>query len=323
MQKLRRNLVVMMAAAGAPVPLLAQAQKYPSRPVKILSPVATGSGTDTLARYLAGELSKATNQQFLVENRPGAGGNIGMAAAERAAPDGYTVVLSGLGTQVINPHLYSNIGWDPKNFDPIILLAKLPFLVAVNPNSSINSLEELVAQSKAKPGTVNITATSTTSRLGNELLKKSTGAALYPVSYSATNAAIMDALSGRVAVVMETVSALLPHVNAGKLKALAVTTLKSSPLVPGIKSVVEQGYPAFGEFSGWTSMLAPKGTPPEAIAFLNAEVNKILSLPATKARFADLGSVIGSGTPKDLEAHVAAERERWGRIIKDAGMKVE
>ncbi len=301
----------------------AHAQAYPNRPVKMIVTVQAGSGSDNLARYFANLLSQTSNERFYVENRPGAGGNIGMSIAEKSAPDGYTVSFSGFGTSIINAYVYTNLGWDPKNFDPILLVAKLPFVIAVNPKTSINSLTDLVAQSKAKPGTINIAVTSTTSRLVYEMLKKATGLMLYPVSYGTPAPAMLDGIEGRVSVVMETISALRTHTASGRLKPIAITNLKSGALVPGVRSVGEQGFPAFGEVSRWTSLIAPRGTPNEAITWINREMNKILLLPETKTRLTELGAEPGSGTPQELAAFVAGERERWGPIIKEAGIKAE
>ncbi len=300
----------------------AWAQGYPNKPVKAIVTLQPGSGTDILARYMMDALSRTTGKNFFIENRPGAGGNIGMAIGEKSPPDGYTLQFSGLGSQIINPLVYSNPGWDPKNFDAVILVARLPFLMAVNNDVPAKNLQELIALSKANPNKLNISVTSTTSRIAFELLRRTSDISLFPITYNSPNPASVDVIAGRVSVIIETLSSMLPHVESGKLRPIAITTQKTSALMPNLKSISEQGVPGFGEFVGWTSLLVPKGTPPDVINWLNAELNKILALPETRKRLAELGSEPGSGTPADLAAYFASEREKWAPIIRAAGIKV-
>lgn len=319
------RITYLLALISACLVTSAWGQAYPgARPVRVIVTSQAGSGSDVLARYLAESLTKAMGQRFVVENRLGAGGNIGTVAAARSAPDGYTLVLGTLGTHVFNPFMFSSIEFDPeKDFDPIILLARLPFLICVTPSFPANTITELIAVAKAKPDSVNVAVTSTAARVGYELFKKSTGTSLFMVPYTGQGPAIIDVIDGRVSVIMETVTSLLPHVASGKLKALAITTQKTSALMPGLKSVSEQGIQGFGEFVGWTALFAPKGVPREIVNLLNAEMNKILALPETRRRVLDLGSEAGSGTAQELAAYAAAEREKWGPIIKSANIKAE
>ena len=301
----------------------AQPAGYPARPVRAIVTLQPGAGTDIMARYLLDALARATGKSFFVENRPGAGGNIGMALGEKAAPDGHTLQFSGLGSQIINPLVYANPGWDPKNFDGVIMVARLPFLIAVNNQLPARNLTELTDWSRAHPGQLNIALTSTTSRLAHELLRRTSELNLFPIAYTSPNAAMVDAIAGRVAVVIETVSALQPQIESGKLRALAITTQKESALMPGLKSVAEQGAPRFGEFVGWTSLLVPHGTSRDIVGWLNAEFNRILAQPATRKRLAELGAEPGSGTPEELAAYFAAERDKWAPIIRVAGIRAD
>ena len=298
------------------------AQSYPNKPVRIIVPFGAGSGSDVGVRLLAEYMTKNSGQNFLVENRPGASGNIGMAAGAKSAPDGYTLISGGLGVNAMNQFMFApeRMGFDPvKDLDPIILTAKLPFMIAVSPTFAPNNVQELIAAIKAKPGSVNVAVTQTTSRMLVEVFGKSTGAALFPVAYKAAGPAMTDVMSGIVTVAMETITALRPHVTSGRLKAIAVTSRKTSELLPNVTSVTEQGVPDF-EFVGWTSLYGPRGMPREAVNYVNAELNKALVLAATRKRFLDLGFEAAGGTVQDLIDFENAERRRWGPVIKSANI---
>jgi tripartite-type tricarboxylate transporter receptor subunit TctC len=276
-------------------------------------------------RVLAESLSRSTGQTFLVENRPGASGNIGVAAGAKAPPDGYTLVTGGLGVNVMNQFMFAPaaMGFDPvKDLEPIILMARLPYLIAVSPSFAPNTVPELVAAAKAKPGTINVAVPQTAGRMLYELFSRTTGAPLFPVAYKAPGPAVTDVMSGIVSVSMETIAALRPHVASGRLKAVAVTSRKTSELLPNVMSVAEQGVADF-EFVGWISLYAPKGTPREVVNFVNAELNKSLLQADTRKRFLDLGFEVGSGTPQDLLDFENAERKRWGPLIKAANISLE
>lgn len=319
---LRVLFMVLALHCVAPV-ATAQPAGYPSKPVRAIVTLQPGAATDILARFVMDALSRASGKSFFVDNRPGAGGNIGMAIGEKSPPDGYTLQFSGLGSQIINPLVYALPGWDPKNFDGVVMVARIPFLMAVNKDLPVKSFADLVGYTKANPGKVNIALTSTTSRLSHELLKRVSEVDLFPIAYTSPNAAMVDAIAGRVSVVIETTSALTSQVESGKLRAIAITTLRESPLMPGLQSLAKQGAPRFGEFVGWTSLLVPHGTPREIVQWLNVEINKILAEPATRKRFAELGAEPGSGTPEELTAYFAGEREKWTPIIKAAGIKAD
>lgn len=318
--KIFRQLLIVAVMLG--VAQASWAQSYPNKAVRIIVPFGAGSGSDVGIRVLAEAISRSAGQTFLVENRPGASGNLGMAAGAKAAPDGYTLVTGGLGVNVMNQFLFpaEQMGFDPiKDLEPIVLMAKLPFMIAVSPSFAPNNVPELIAAIKAKPGSVTVAVTQSTSRMLVELFGNTTGAALYPVAYKAAGTAMTDVIGGTVTVAMETIAALRAHVNAGRVKAIAVTSRKTSELLPNVKSVAEQGVADF-EFVGWVSLYGPRGMPREAVNFLNAELNKALRLQDTRKRFLDLGFEASGGTPQDLTAFENSERRRWGPVIKSANI---
>ncbi|MSP96471.1 MAG: tripartite tricarboxylate transporter substrate binding protein [Betaproteobacteria bacterium] len=299
-------------------------QGYPNKPVRVIVPVQAGAGSDLLMRFFADALSQSLGQRFVVENRPGAAGNMGMAAAAKAAPDGYTLVQGSLGQSVLNQFLYSSLEYNPeKDFDPVVLLAKLPFVIAANPDFPVKSLAELIAASKAKPDTINVATTSPTARVLYEIFRTGSGAQLFPVRYAGPAAALPDVLNGRVPIFIETVAAVRSLVSSGKLKPLAITSQRSGDLVPGVKSVAEQGVQGFNEVVGWIGMFAPAGSPQVAVKLLNGELNRILGRPETRQRLLDFGGEPASGTPEELNAYVVSEREKWGQVIKSANIKVD
>ena len=303
--------------------LAATAQTYPAKTVKIIVPYQAGQGTDVAARYFAEQLSKSLGQTFYVDNKPGAGGNIGTEAAARSAPDGYTLMMGTNATQTMNEFLYPSTGYDSqKDFAPIILVGMLPMVISANPSFPANSISELIAAAKAKPDKIDMALPSTTARIVFELLKERTGAPLFGVPYKGSATAMTEVTGGQVQTIIDTVTATRGHVTAGKLKALGITTLKSSELLPGVKSVAEQGVPGF-EMTAWNAFYAPAGTPKPIIDLLNAEVTKILAQPDTQQRLLGLGFEPAGGTPESLAKLEVQERAKWAPLIKAAGLKGE
>jgi tripartite-type tricarboxylate transporter receptor subunit TctC len=299
----------------------AQAQTYPNKTVKIIVPYQAGQGTDVATRYFADQLTKALGQTFYVDNKPGAGGNIGTEAAAHSPADGYTLLMGTNGTQTMNEFLYASPGFDPgKDFTPIMLVGLLPMVVAANPSFAANSVAELVAAAKAKPDKVDVALPSTTARLVFELLKERTGAPLFGVPYKGSATAITEVMGGQVQTMIDTVTALRGHVTSGKLKALGITTLKPSDLLPGVKPVAEQGVPGF-ETTGWIALYAPRGTPESVIATLSKELTRILAEPETRQRLLQIGLDPMGGTPASLAEFEKKERAKWGPVIKAAGLK--
>ena len=318
---MRRKLFVSAAALIAAFGMSAHAQTYPTKPVTIIVPYQAGQGTDVAARLFAEQLSKAMGQQVIVDNKPGAGGNIGTAAAARSPADGYTLLMGTVATQTMNEFLYPSVGYDSdKDFAPVILVGMLPMVISANPLFAPNTIAELIAAAKAQPDKLNIALPSTTARIVFELLKARTGAPLFGVPYKGSATAMNEVMGGQVQLTIDTATASRGHVQSGKLKALAITTLKSSELLPGVKSVAEQGFPGF-EVTAWNAIYAPRGTPKEIVDRLNAEVTKVLAQPETRQRLMQLGFEPAGGSPEALAAYEKQERAKWGPLIKAAGLK--
>lgn len=325
MKLVRSVLAVAFAASAAlaitPAKVLAQA--YPTKPVKVIVPFPPGQGTDVATRFLAERLTKALGHNFLVENRPGAGASLGTEALAKSNPDGYTLGIGTAGTHTMNPSLYPSIGYDPeKDFEPIILTGMLPLMVAAYPGFPANSIQELIALARAKPDTLNVALPAPPQRVAFEMLRQQGGAPLFGVPYKGSATALPEVMSGQVPLIVDSITALRPHVNSGRLKALGVTSLKSTELMPGVKSVAEQGLPGF-ELTAWNAFFAPKGTPVAIVNQLNAEVRKILADPDTRQRLMALGFEVAGSTPQELAERVRTEREKWSRIIRSANIKAD
>ena len=319
----RRNLVMASAAASVLPGGAARAQAYPTRPVKIIVPFPPGQGTDVATRFLAERLTRALGHNFLIENRPGASASLGTEALAKANPDGYTLGIGTSGTHTMNPGLFPNLGYDPeKDFEPIILTGMLPLMVAAAPGFPANSIQELIALAKAKPDTINVALPAAPQRIAFELLRQQAGAPLFGVPYKGSATALPEVMSGQVPLIIDSITALRPQVNAGKLKALAVTSPHASELMPGVKSVAEQGLPGF-ELTAWNAFFAPKGTPQAVVTLINTEVGKILAEPETRQRLMALGIEVAGGTPQELATRVRNEREKWSRIIRSANIKAD
>jgi tripartite-type tricarboxylate transporter receptor subunit TctC len=298
-------------------------QTYPAKPVRVIVPFPPGQGTDVATRYLAEQLSKALGRNFFVENRPGAGSTIGIEALAKSAPDGYTLGIGTSGTHTMNPSLFASLGYDPeKDFEPITLTGMLPLMIAAHPSFAPSSIQELIAAAKAKPDTLNVALPAPPQRIVFELLRQQGGAPLFGVPYKGSGAALAEVMGGQLPLIIDSITALRPHINAGRLKPLGVTSLSSTELMPGVKSIAEQGLPGF-ELTAWNAFFAPKGTPAPIVEFLNAEVRKVLAHPDTRQRLMSLGFEVAGSTPQQLAERIRTEREKWGRIIRAANIRVE
>ena len=301
----------------------ALAQPYPNRPVKIVVPYPAGQGTDVAARFLAQQLAKQIGQNVIVENRAGAAGNIGAQFAAKSANDGYTLLMGTNATHAAAPFLFINPGFDPDaDFDPIALTGILPMAIVTAPGNPIDSVQKLAEAARAKPDTINVAVTTTTSRSTLELLRQQARAPLFAVLYKGSAQSIADVIGGQVEFMVDTVASVRSQITSGRLKALAVTSLASSELLPGVKSVTEQGVPNF-QIAGWNALYAPKGTPPEALRLLAAELTKVMAQPETRERFLSLGIDPQIVTGAELTAYLRAEREKWGKLIRAMGIKAE
>ena len=292
------------------------AQSYPAKPVRIIVPNAPSGLADVSARIVAAKLSEAFAQQFVVENRPGAGSTLGTAAAVRAAPDGHTL-LAVFDSHATNPHLFKNLEYNTVNdLTPISLLVRGPLVLVVHPGVPVKSVADLAALAKAKPGALNFASVGPGSpaRLLMELFKLEAGVNVTNVPYKGAGAAVTDLIAGHVDAMFPIVSTAAPHVRSKRLRAIAVTSEKPSPALPDVP-VMMRVYPNFRAES-WVGLLAPAKLPPDIVARLNAECAKLLALPDVKSRFAELGLETVSGTPTQFDQWIKSEIERWGRVIR-------
>lgn len=318
----RTLIAVGLALTAALGSLNAAAQNtYPWRPIRLIVPASPGGGTDFTARTIGQKLGEVLRQTVIVDNRPGAAGNIGVEIASKANPDGYTIVMP-ITSFSINPHLYSNLPFDTaKDFAPIVLASSAPLFLVVNPSVPAKSVSELIALAKAKPGQLNYanSGNGTTAHLAGELLKKMAGVDLVSVPFKGGGPAVIDLIAGRVQIYFSTIPAALTHVKAGKLRGIAVTTKKRVDLISEVPTVAESGLSGF-EVVGWFGIFAPARTPKAVIATLNKGINEALRAPETQQRFARQGLIPGGGTPEELERFFHAEMKKWGALIKEVGI---
>jgi tripartite-type tricarboxylate transporter receptor subunit TctC len=321
----RRNFLHLAAGAAAlpAVSRIAGAQAYPSRPVRIIVPFAPGGTFDIMARLIGQWLTEKLGQPFVIENRPGAGGNIGTEAVVRAPADGYALLLVGTAN-AISAMLYEKLNFNfIRDIVPVAGIARVPEVMLVNPSLPATTVRELIAYAKANPGKLTMASggIGTLSHVEGELFKMMTGVNFVHVPYRGLGPALTDLLGGQVQVMFASMSASFEYVRANKLRALAVTTATRSDELPDVPTVAEfvPGY----EASGWFGIGAPKNTPSQIIDQLNEAINAGLADPKTKARLADLGGTPLAGSPADFGKFVADETEKWGRVIKFAGIKAE
>jgi tripartite-type tricarboxylate transporter receptor subunit TctC len=319
-------LRAMASVAIATFASLACAQTaYPSKPVRLVVPFPAGGTTDILARAVAQRLTETTGQSFVVDNRAGAGGNIGADQVAKAPPDGYTLLMGTVGTHAINASLYAKMPYDHvRDFAPIILVAGVPNVLVVNPALPVNSVQELIAYGKANPGKLNFASSGngTSIHLSAELFKTMTGVQMAHVPYKGSAPALVDLAGGQVQLMFDNLPSALALIKAGKLKALAVTSLQRSTVLPDVPTLAESGLPGF-EASSWFGLLAPAGTPKDILAKISGEVAKWLATPEAKEKLAAQGA-IPAGLPSDEFArHIATETVKWQKVVKDSGAKID
>ena len=307
------------------VTALAHAQTYPTKPIRLVVPFPPGGATDILARDVAQKLTEAWGQSVIVDNRPGAGGNIGSELVAKSAPDGYTLEMGTVGTHAINASLYAKMPYDHvKDFTPVILVAGVPNVLVVNPAVPANSVAELVAYAKANPGKLNFASSGngTSIHLSGELFKVMAGVQITHIPYKGSAQALQDLLAGQVQLMFDNLPPSLPQIKAGKLRALAVTSATRAPALPDVPTLAESGLPGF-EASSWFGILAPAGTPAPIVAKLNAEIAKYLATPEAKEKLLKQGANPAGGTPEDFAKHIAAETAKWAKVVKDSGAKID
>ena len=300
----------------------ANAADYPTRPIRLIAPNEPGGPTDILARTLAQKLTVSLGQSVIVENRAGAGGNIGTAVAAAARPDGYTLVTGNNATFGANVTLYKNLPFDPvKGFAPIVLIGFQPNILCVHPSLPVTSVKQFIAYAKERPGKLNYGATGQgqLAHLAAELFKGMTGTDLVLVGYKSAAPALTDLISGQIQVMFATALSVKPHIQSGKVRPLAVTTAKRSAAFPDLPTIAEAGVPGF-DATTWHGLFAPAGTPPEIVSRLNTEVNRILQMPDVLKLLESMGADIKGGTSKELADHVQSEIAKWAKVINAAGI---
>jgi tripartite-type tricarboxylate transporter receptor subunit TctC len=321
MLKPMRAIVALLLLVVATV---AGAQDYPNRPIRLVVPQPAGGPTDIVARIVAQKLSERLGQQVIVDNKPGAGSNIGTDLVAKAPKDGYTLVVATV-QHIVNPYLFASLPFDPvKDFTPVMLMTKAHIVLVVNPDTPAKDLRELLALAKAKPGALSWASAGngSTSHLAVELLKVNAGIDVVHVPYKGTQPALTDVLGGRVPVMFDGVITSLPHIKSGKLRPIAVASLTRSPLLPDVPTMTEAGLPGF-EAVGLAAILAPAGTPPEIVNKLNREIGAILRTPEVRDQFVAMGLDVVADTPAQFAAYLDSESKKWGKVIKDAKIQAE
>lgn len=301
-----------------------QAQEFPTQPIKLLIPYPPGGSADMLARPLSAELQKELGQPIVLEYKAGAGGTIASAQLARSKPDGHTILMV-LAAHAINPNLYPNLPYDTrKDFAPVSLVATLPLLVAAPFATPANNIQELVAYAKSNPDKLTFASAGNgnTSHLAVEMFNSIAGIKMLHIPYKGSGPAVVALLAGDVSLMFDSISTSLPQVTAKKLKALAVTGAKRSPLLPDVPTVSESGYPDF-VVNGWYGILAPTGTPQPVIDKLNQAFAKVAKLPAVSEQLGSYGYDIVASTPEEFGQHIEKELDRWEKTVKDAGIKMQ
>ncbi|MGH8703678.1 MAG: Bug family tripartite tricarboxylate transporter substrate binding protein [Burkholderiales bacterium] len=315
--------MVLLCAALAAAFLPAQAQQYPTRPVRFVVPFAPGGSVDTLARTVGPRLADTLGQQVVVDNRPGGNGDIGMLIVAKAPPDGYTLLLGYIANLAIAPSLYAKMPYDPvKDYAPITQIATSPNVLTAHPSVQVKSLKELIALARAKPGAVNFASTGIASvgHLTGELLNNLAGMKMTHVPYKGGGQAIIDLVGGHVQVMFSGFSAAMPHIKSGKIRALAVTGAGRSPALADVPTIAEQGFPGV-EATAWYGVLAPAGTPKPVVARLHGEIVKVLKLPDVVQRLDALGFELVGSTPEQFSAYIRSEIKKWEKVVKASGAK--
>lgn len=313
--------VLLFASAGQSV----LAQAYPAKPVRIVVPWTPGGTADTLARLIAQRLAESFGQQVLVDNRPGASGQIGTDLVAKATPDGYVLVLATTAPNSTAPSLYAKLAYDPhKDFAPVSLIALTFYVLSVNPHVPVKSVQELVKLAKARPGELNFSSpgNGTPNHLSGEMFKTQAGIRMQHIPFKGSAQAIADVIGGQIPLNFENIAVVLPHIKAGKVRALGVTSAQRSPFLPETPTIAESGYPGF-EAVGWFGLMAPAHTPQDVVTKLNAEMVRILALPDVTQRITGLGAQVKSTTMAEFDAFNRAQIVKWAKVIRDSGAQAD
>ena len=318
-----RKAVVALAAVALSGSALAQA--WPSKPIRVIVPFPAGGGTDIIARDVTQKVAAATGWVFVIDNRPGAGGNLGVDAVAKAPADGYTIVLGQTSNLAINPTLYASLPYNPqKDLAPIVLTASAPLVLVTGANTRYKTLADVVAAAKATPGALNFASpgNGTVAHLTGELFQKAAGVKFQHVPYKGAAQALTDVLGGNVELYMSSVPTMLGQIKQGKVRALAVTSAKRTADLPNVPTINESGFKGFDAVT-WFGFLAPAGTPKEVVALLNAEFNKALKLPELRNKLAAEGADPVGGTPEQFAALIKDDIVRWGKVVKESGARID
>jgi tripartite-type tricarboxylate transporter receptor subunit TctC len=317
-------LAASLSALAMALPAWSQTQAYPQKPVKVVVAFTAGGTTDILARTVTQQLSEKLKQPFVIDNKPGAGGNLGTELVVRSAPDGYTLIVNSVGPIAVNPTLYGKLPYNPlTDLVPIVQIADVPNVLVIHPSVPANTMEELIAYAKANPGKLNYGSTGigTSSHLSSFMLSKRVGFEATHIPYKGADA-LKDLLAGRIQFMFATIPSVMTHITAGKLKPIAVSSLKRSRSMPEVPTVVEKGFPQF-EAGSWFGFFAPKGTPDAVISMVNKAVNEILQVPAIEQQMIAQGADPAGGTPAQFGQFVQREHDKWRVIVRDSGAKAE
>ena len=323
---MRNNSCIVIAAfACACAAAGTHAQTYPSKAVRFVVPFAPGGGSDLVARTVAAKLTEALGQPVVIDNRAGAAGTIGADIAAKSPPDGHTLFLGSNGPLAINPSLYLKLPYDAsRDFAPVSLVTVMPFVLVVHPSLPVKSVKELIALAKSRPGQLNYGSpgNGSTTHLANELLKSMTGMQIAHVPYKGVAPAATDLISGNIQMMSGDLSTLVPHVRSGRMRPLAVTSVRRSALLPELPTVAEAGVPGY-EASGWFGVLVPAGTPAAIVERLNSAMLKGLAAPDARQRLSAFGGDVAVGSPEQFAAHIRTEAAKWGKLIKAIGLKAD
>jgi tripartite-type tricarboxylate transporter receptor subunit TctC len=303
----------------------AQQPAYPAKPIRIIVPFAPGGATDILARAIGQKMTEGLGQPVIVDNRPGAGGNIGSDVVAKAQPDGYTLLMGGVGPNAINATLYPKLPYDAANdFAPVAHVANVTNLLVVHPSVPAKSVKELIAIAKARPGKLTHASSSPGSagHLAGEMMKIMAGIDMVTVNYKGSAPALVDLISGQVDLMFDNMPPSLPHIKSGKLKALAVSGGERTSVFPDLPTIAESGLPGF-DAGSWFGILAPAGTPPAIVNRLNAVIMKSLTSPELRERLSSQGAAPVGGTPEQFGRHIRAEIAKWAKVIKAANVKLD
>jgi tripartite-type tricarboxylate transporter receptor subunit TctC len=321
-----QKLFIYLLSLGALLSLASFAQSnYPNKPINFIVPYGAGGGADSRSRQIALKMSVILKQPIIVDNKPGAGGNIGTEFISRAAPDGYTIGMGNFAPMAVNKTLFGNLRYDPEtDITPIVLIEKGPLFLVVNPSSPYKTVQDIVAAAKAKPGTLTFSSGGIggSHHLSAELFEQNADIEMIHVPYKSGSAGLTDLMAGNVTMMFDQMYSAMPSIKADKIRAIAITSKKRSPLLPNIPSFSEIGYPKV-EVLNWQGLIAPKGTPKAIIDQLNAAANEALKDPALRELMLSQGNEVGGGTPADFAALVKAESAKWSAVVKTANIKPE